>query len=270
MGMRCCASNLRTPGQRLLVRTGRGVAPTEAGEALLAHARAMLEIARRAREELRDISANPGGRVMVGMPPRVAFGLSAALVEAFRERFPRAMITVLEGLSVSLRESLIAGRLDLALMFDPLPAPQLKYEPLIRERLLLVAPPGSRLPPRASLASLASYPMVLPNPPNAIRRVVDTALRPRGIVLQVVAEVGAVQTVLSLVLAGLGSTILPESALTPHPDAVRLPRTPIGPPSLRNTLVLATPLARPATRLTSEVQRLLRELDFRKGLPPKR
>ena len=34
-------------GQRLLVRTGRGVTPTEAGDALLVHARAMLDISRR-------------------------------------------------------------------------------------------------------------------------------------------------------------------------------------------------------------------------------
>lgn len=257
-------------GQRLLVRTGRGVVLTPAGEALLAHARAMLESARRAREELRDMQTNPGGRVMVGMPPRVALGLSVPLVGAFREQFPKATITVVEGLSVSLRESLISGRLDLALLFDPLPAPQIKYEQLMHESLLLVAPPGSHLPSRASLTSLANYPMVLPNPPNAIRRLVDMVLRPRGIELQVLAEVGAVQTVLALVLTGVGCTILPESALALSIDAMRLPRVPIGPPPLRNTLVLAVPLARPATRLTTETQRLLRELDFRKSVPRRR
>jgi LysR family nitrogen assimilation transcriptional regulator len=71
-------------GQRLLVRTGRGVVPTAAGEVLLLHARAMLDSARRARDELRDMSASPSGRVIVGMPPRVALGLSAASV--FRAR----------------------------------------------------------------------------------------------------------------------------------------------------------------------------------------
>ena len=195
-------------GQRLLVRTGRGVAPTAAGEVLLVHARAMLETARRAREELLDMKADPSGRVLVGLPPRVALGLSVPLVKGFRARFPRAVITLQEGLSQTLRESLISGRLDLALLFDPPPSPQLKYEPLTRERLLLVAPPGSVLPPRASLASLANYPMVLPNAPNAVRGVVDGVLRPRGIGLNVVAEVGAVQTVLALVAQGVGCTIL--------------------------------------------------------------
>jgi LysR family nitrogen assimilation transcriptional regulator len=251
-------------GQRLLVRTGRGVAPTPAGEALLVHAREMLDSARRARDELRDMSASPSGRVVVGMPPRVALGLSAPLVQGFRERFPRAVITVLEGLSHSLRESLIAGRLDMALLFDPPPSPQLRFERLMRERLLLVAPPGSRLPPRASLASLAGYPMVLPSAPNAIRGLVDGFLRPRGIELQVLAEVGAVQTVLALVAQGVGCTILPESALAAGTGSARLAQAPIGPPTIWNALVLAVPLARPGTRLTRETQQLLRELDFRR------
>lgn len=249
-------------GQRLLVRNGRGVTTTEAGDAFLVHARAMLDISRRAQDELRDMDESPVGRIVVGMPPRVALGLSAPLIQRFRERFPRAVITVLEGLSVALRESLAAGRLDLALLFDPAPSPQLAYLPLMREKLLLVAPPKSRLPTRVGLAALASYPMILPSAPNAIRHLLDFVLEPRGVQLQVLAEVGAVRTVLALVTTGVGCTILPESALRAASDA-SLPRAPIGPPAIWNELVLATPRARPATRLTRGTAQLLQELDFR-------
>lgn len=250
-------------GQRLLVRTGRGVSPTEAGQALLAHARAMLDIARHARDELRDMDESPSGKVVVGMPPRVALGMSTPLIQRFREKFPRAVITVLEGLSISLRESLIAGKMDLALLFDPAVSPQLSYEPLIREKLLLVAPASSRLPPRVGLSALASYPMVLPSAPNAIRQLLGNVLDPRGVKLHVLAEVGAVRTALELVAKGVGCTVLPESALSAKSDEA-LQRAPIGPPSIWNTLVLATPIARPATRLTRGTALLLRELDFRK------
>ncbi len=254
-------------GQRLLVRTGRGVQLTAAGEVFIVHARQMLETARRGRDAMHDLGTEPGGRVTVGMPPRVALGLSVPLVRSFRERFPRAVITVLEGLSLALRESLVAGRLDLALMFDPQPSPQLAYETLMREQLLLVAPPKSRLPTRVPLASLSGYPLVLPSAPNAIRGLLDEVLAPRGVPLNVLAEVGAVQTVLALVAEGMGCTVLPESALAARPGGVRLPHAPLGPPAIRNTLVLATPLARPGTRLTRETAQLLRALDFRAGLP---
>lgn len=254
-------------GQRLLVRTGRGVTTTEAGDALLVHARAVLDISRRARDELREMDESPGGRIVVGMPPRVALGLSTPLIQRFREKFPRAVITVLEGLSVALRESLIAGRLDLALLFDPAASPQLAFQPLMREKLLLVAPPKSRLPARVGLSALANYPMVLPSAPNAIRHLLDSVLGPRRIQLQVLAEVGAVRTVLALVATGVGCTILPESALGADTDDA-LPRAPIGPPAIWNALVLATPMARPATRLTRGTAQMLKELDFRAHSPP--
>lgn len=101
-------------GQRLLVRTGRGVAQTPAGEVLLVHARSMLETAHRARDALKDLSTNPRGRVTIGLPPRVATGLAVPLIREFRQRFPRAVITLLEGLSLALREQLVARRLDMA------------------------------------------------------------------------------------------------------------------------------------------------------------
>ena len=254
-------------GQKLLVRTGRGVELTAAGEVFIVFARTMLDTARKGRDAMHDLGPEPVGRVTVGMPPRVALGLSVPLIRSFRERFPRAGITVLEGLSLSLRESLVAGRLDLALLFDPQPSPQLSYEPLMREQLLLVAPPRSRLPARVSLAALSSYPLVLPNAPNAIRGLLDDVLGPRGVSLNVLAEVGAVQTVLALVAEGIGCTVLPESALAARPGGERLPHAPLGPPAIRNTLVLATPLARPGTRLIRETAKLLRSLDFRQGLP---
>ncbi|EGI77935.1 LysR substrate-binding domain-containing protein [Hylemonella gracilis] len=248
--------------QRLLTRTGRGVMPTEAGQALLAHARQILEITNRAREELRELNASPSGRVVIGLPPRVALQLSAELVARFRERLPRAVLSISEGLSLHLREWLVAGRLDLALLFDPAPSPQLSYHTLLQEPLLLVAPPGTALPARVALSALPSYPVVLPSAPNSIRSLVEALLLPRGITLQVLAEVGAVQTVLALVERGVGSTLLPESALHLG-SGVRLPHAPIGPPGVRNKLVLATPRAGPNTRLLKETRALLLELDHR-------
>ncbi|MBT2303091.1 hypothetical protein J7E70_21810 [Variovorax paradoxus] len=83
---------------------------------------------------------------------------------------------------------------------------------------------------RVGLPALANYPMVLPSAPNAIRHLLDSVLGPRHIELQVLAEVGAVHTVLALVATGVGCTILPESAVAAIGDEA-LPRAPIGPPA---------------------------------------
>jgi len=251
-------------GQRLLTRTGRGVEPTEAGLVLLGHAKAIIEQARRAQEELRDMHGTPRGRVVVGLPPRVALVATTRLVQRFRAAFPQAVVTVAEGLSVHLREWLIAGRIDLALLFDPPASPQLSYETLAHESLVLAAPrSGRRLPARVSLESLANHPLVLPSTPNAIRSLLDRALSARNIRLQVIAEVNTVHASLALVRDGVGATVVPESAVVARSLASTLQVARIGPPAIRNTLVLATPLARPSTRLTRETAKLLRDLDLK-------
>ena len=73
-------------GQRLLERTGRGVAPTPAGHAMLAHARVMLNASAQALSDLKQMGAEPVGKVVVGLPNRVAMGLCVPLIEEFRAR----------------------------------------------------------------------------------------------------------------------------------------------------------------------------------------
>ena len=233
-------------GQRLLERTGRGVVPTAAGQALLAHARVILNAAAQASSDLKEMHAEPVGRVVVGLPNRVAMGLSVPLIREFRRRLPNALLSVVEGLSLSLREGMIAGRIDLGLLFDPAPTPLLSYELLMRERMVLIAPKGYRLPPQIGLAALADFPLVLPGMHNPIRSLVDAVLLPRRIVLNVVAEVGAVHTALTVVENGLACSILPDSALRLSGQRTRIQIAPIGPPVIRNRLVLALPRARPA------------------------
>ncbi|MDN4017844.1 LysR family transcriptional regulator [Zwartia panacis] len=249
-------------GQRLLERTGRGVKTTDAGQTLLAHAKLMLDTAATAAFQIKEMSTAVSGKVVVGLPHRVAEGLCVPLVQEFRKRMPHAMISVVEGLSVSLREGLINGRIDLAVLFDPPPTPLLSYEKMMRERLILIAPDQYQLKNQVSLAELAHFPMILPGQPNPIRNLVDAVLLPQNISLNVIAEVGAVYTALKLVENGVGCSILPESALK-HKHNPNIKYAQIGPPAMRNLLVLATPKSRPINRLHQETAKLLRELDFR-------
>ncbi|MEJ8292246.1 LysR substrate-binding domain-containing protein [Delftia tsuruhatensis] len=125
------------------------MAATAAGETLLSHARTMLNSASQALSDLKEMHVEPVGSVVVGLPHRVAASLAVPLIREFRRRLPHALLSVVEGLSLSLREGMIAGRIDLGLMFDPAPTPLLSCEPLMRESMLLVAPKGYRLPPHS-------------------------------------------------------------------------------------------------------------------------
>ena len=240
-------------GQRLLVRNGRGASANEAGLALLAHARGIFELADIARADMRERQSSPRGQVTVGLPPRVAQVLTADLVERFREQYPEATVTIVESLSIRLREWLVAGTLDMAILFDPPPSPQLAEETLGREPLLLFGP--RPLPKRVKLAELSALPLVMPSGPNALRQLLEAHTRPRGLALDIVAEVDSVLTVLSLVARGVAHTVLPASArrLWTYPQALH--EAAIVSPAMRNRVVLAIPKARP----TSKPQRLAAE-----------
>jgi LysR family nitrogen assimilation transcriptional regulator len=251
-------------GQRLLERTGRGVTATEAGLALLGHARVMIDSAAQAKFQIKEMSTEPTGKIVLGLPHRVASSLSVPLIDAFRKQLPRAMISVVEGLSLSLREGLISGRIDMGLLFDPAPTPLLSYETLMSEKLLLVTPQSFTLKKQVSLSDLTQFQMILPAAPNPIRSLVDAVLLPKKIVLNVIAEVGAVHTALQLVAHGVGCAILPESAI-PQSDTLKtkINSAHIGPPAMWTTLVLAIPTSGPMNRLQQETAKLLRQIDFR-------
>ncbi len=252
--------------QRLFSRTGRGVAPTPAGIVLLVHARSVLKTIHLAKDELRDMEASPVGRVVIGLPPRISVAVSAALIQRFREHMPRAVLSISEGLSVNLREWLIAGRLDVALLFDPPATPSLLYEPLLEEQLVLVGQWSLEpLPEMVRPEALISYPLVLPSAPSSIRGVIDAELVPRGLQPNIIAEVGGVTTVLTLVAQGVGYSILPESVLRTVGAGYRLRSAKIGPPMLMNKLFLALPRAGASSRLLRETLGLLKAIDYSGG-----
>lgn len=245
-------------GQRLLERTGRGAMPSEAGAALLVHARAIFDLAESARVDMHERQLTPHGRVTVGLPPRVAHVITADLVERFHAQFPQAAITVVEGLSIRLREWLVAGRVDLAIVFDPPASPQIHHETLVREPLVLIS--SQPLPKRLKLADVAQRRLVMPCGPHALRQLLEQHTRPRGLPLKLVAEVDSVQTVLSLVARGVADSVLPVSAVKAWVYPEPLFAAPIHAPAMRNKLVLAVPNARPATRLSRFASQLLKTL----------
>lgn len=249
-------------GQKLLERTGRGVLPTPAGITLLGHARTMLNSAAQAIFELKELRDEPTGTVIVAMPNRLAHVLAVPLILTFRKTLPYAKISVVEGLSPHLRDNLIEGSADVALLFTPKPTPLLSYERLHRDTLVLIAPRHIRIPRTLPYKSLQDYELVLPSTTKPIRNLVDAALAQNGGKLNIVAEVGAVQTALRVVESGVACSIIPSSALTLKAPDSRIQVAELTDPTVSNDLFLALPKSRPLSRLTLETCRLIRALPF--------
>lgn len=199
----------------LLVRSPRGVTPTEAGLAFYRQAQSLLRQLARVPDEVRSADASPSGVVAVGMPYSASNILAPALVAAVRERLPGIRLAITEEGSGYLEGLLAGGRLDLSLLYErDRPSPQIEERPLLVEELFLVTKAGGKgdIP----LAGIAKLQFILPGPANSTRQVVEKAFAKAGLPIQVAAEVDGPWTTKSMVAAGLGATILSRSALYPE------------------------------------------------------
>ena len=250
--------------QTLLVRNGRGAVPTEAGKLLLDHGRGILHQVERAREDLGRLRGGLSGRVAVGLPSSVARVLTVPLSRAVREALPEARLSISEGLSSGLQEGLVAGRLDIVVLYNAQASRELDLTPLLEEELLLVRARPAGLhedppPGPIALAEVALLPLVIPTRPNAIRMHVEAQMADIGCRPNVALEIDGVSAILELVLDGAGCAILSRNALlnSPRPSAYTAQR--IGTPAMRIRLSLATSLQRPATPVQKAALDLIRQ-----------
>ena len=246
--------------QNLLVRNGRGANTTEAGKMLLEHGRGILHQVQRAREDLGRVRGGLAGRVAVGLPTSVAKVLTVPLVRAFKERMPEASLSIREGLSVAMQESLTVGRLDIALLYNPLPAPDVELTELVEEDLVLVQHQSQRSKEGQgiSLRDVATVPLIIATRPNALRALVEAELGAVGKRLTVALEIDGVAATLDLVADNAGSAILPANAVRTAAQPERYSMRPVS--GLRSRLALAVSAHRPATLTQKAMQELMIEM----------
>ena len=247
--------------QNLLARNGRGATPTEAGKLLLEHGRGILHQVERAREELGRVRGALAGRVAIGLPPSVAKVLAVPLIREFRQRMPEATLSITEGLSVGMQESVANGRLDIALLYNAAASTDTEITPLLEEDLFLVErqAQGVRAIAKAiALKDIAAMPLVIPSRPNAIRMLVESGLANLGLRPRIALEIDGVAAILELVADGAGSAVLSRYAVATsgRPQAFAL--RPIA-PRLRTKLSLAVSSQRPATLTQKAMLELIQQ-----------
>jgi LysR family nitrogen assimilation transcriptional regulator len=251
--------------QNLLVRNGRGITLTEAGKVLLEHSRGVLHQMERLREELSLVRGSLAGRVAIGLPPTVGRILAVPVAREFKQRMPDATLSITDGLSKTMQESLLTGQLDIALLYNAFPTPGIELRPLLQDELFLVqggGNPGSDGP--IDLKDLAQYPLIIPGQPNAIRMHVETALLNIGVQPRIAMEVDSVATILDLVADGVGSAVLSRHAVSTAAQPERFTTRHITNPGLYPLLSVAVGADRPATstqQATLEIlERVAREI----------
>ncbi|MEJ8850768.1 LysR substrate-binding domain-containing protein [Variovorax rhizosphaerae] len=208
-------------GKSLLVRSVRGVVPTQNGEALYHHAKFVLlqldEAVLIARREYSDVR----GRVTVGMASSTASMVGLPLLRELKEKYPGILLNVLTARPGLLEEKAKRGELDVAILFGKVSGNDMTFEPLLEEDVFVILPQDSKLVPARktslTLVEAAALPMVLSAPTNNHRRKFMLELERANLEANVVAEIDSLSLVMRYVAEGGGATIQVVAATQAQP-----------------------------------------------------
>ena len=250
--------------QNLLTRNGRGAVPTEAGKLLLEHGRGILHQVALTLEELGAARGALAGHVSVGLPPSLSKLITVPLAKAFSQELPQARLTLTEGFSLRMYEGLRVGNLDMAVLYNPEPSPELETSILHEDELVLISPAEpqsrSRNMGRTTLAEVAALPLILPSRPNAFRILIDAEMTGQGKRPNVVLEVDGLNAILNLVKEGMGHAILPSYTLSNFEDASPFGLQQIASPSIKSRLTLVWSARRPTTQTQKRAMQVVSQV----------
>ena len=215
-------SELGTP---LFHRGRRETVLTAAGETLRTHAEALLERATAARQAVQDLVGLRGGRLTIGVIPSVSACVLPAAIAAFRKQHPLVELALFEGTSEAVAQSVESGRVEFGIVQLPTSGGDFDEHLFFTEPFvaLVAKSHAAAKQRRITLAKLAHEPFVFYK-----GRARDTALaacRAAGFEPRIACESSELETIRSLVAAGLGVAILPQLATrqnTANCIAVRL------------------------------------------------
>ncbi len=202
-------------GVKLFDRLGRSIRLTEGGRAFIPRARAILEQLDAARSSAADKNADLRGNVTVGVIPTVAPYLMPAYTASFAKKFPDAKLRIIEETTSVLVEGLRDLSIDVAILALPLRHKDLELFPIRTEPLFAVLKKNH---PRARAKSLALKDLrgesfVMLRDGHCFRDLsLDTCTRAR-ITPNIAFESGQFSSLLGMVAAGIGVSLVPEMAI---------------------------------------------------------
>lgn len=204
-------------GVRLFHRTRRNVQLTDAGRVVLEEARRTLAQAGEVIRAAERARRGQAGHLRIGFSSSAPYTMLPAILRTFRERFPDVALTLLERSSEEQAHLLFERVSDAGFVRPPIEdsAGLLIVRAILREPLVAALPDSHPLGRARTVAvkSLASEPFVL-FPRHAAPGLYDQILgmcRRAGFNPNVTQEAVQMQTIVSLVSAGLGVAIVPAS-----------------------------------------------------------
>jgi len=213
-------------GERLFERDGSQITITAAGRVLHGYALSAAHLVEEARTALASLHHAVSGDLRLGASTTVARYILPRVLGAFNRQHPQVRLSLVSGNTEQIVEAVFAEEIALGIIEGPAMRRGLRVEPLMRDRMVLIAgaknpiarPKGKAAEPfvSASIATFGSLPLLMRERGSGSRRVVERALKHAGVPLKslrVAMELDSTEAIISGVEAGLGVGFVSESAI---------------------------------------------------------
>ncbi|QNQ63454.1 hydrogen peroxide-inducible genes activator [Brucella sp. 6810] len=202
-------------GATLIDRTGRRMQMLPAGEDFLARARDIVALIEELPEHARQAERPLTTRLRMGVIPSIAPFLLPKVLPATAKAFPELQLTVREGLTRSLLESLRSGTLDVALVARPYDLDEFEIAEIGRDPFLLAVRRDHALANRDSVeaSDIDDQPFLLLETGHCLREHVMAAIGSKPAQMSGDVHATSIMTLVQLVQFGMGVTLLPQLAI---------------------------------------------------------
>lgn len=216
-------------GASLLERTTRQVRPTALGNELLPLVRRLIEEFDGSLFAARAKGVRVAGLVTIACIPTATFYFLPRIIRRFSAQYPEMRFRILDLTAIEGLRAVNRGEVEFGINMIGQLDSELTFEPLIEDKFVLAVKQDHPLAKKQSVfwRDLTPYPLITVYTSSVNRVLIDAALAKEDIKINWRYEVTHLSTSLGLVEAGLGISVLPQTA-TPqeeHPYLVTLPIT---------------------------------------------
>ena len=210
-------------GTPLFLRLGKRMALTAAGQKLVEAARRILKDLRETESQVLGMNGDTQGVIRISTECYTCYHWLPPLLASFHASFPKVEVAIDMAATHHPAEELLAGNLDVAVMYCPPDHKNLQVSPLCEDELLVVMSPKHPLATRRRIEprDLAGE-TILIYPPREESTLLTKVLEPAGITPGRVMEIPLTEAIVEMAAAGAGIAFMACWAVSPHLESKKL------------------------------------------------
>jgi LysR family transcriptional regulator for metE and metH len=258
-------------GTPLFERKNRKMVLTAAGERLLQTAKSVLAELDRATTDIQKHDPDSHGLVRLSTQCYTVYYWLPPRLRLFQKKFPDVEFQLVVEATDNPFSALLEGKLDLAIVCDPIRNRKIVYTPLFEDELYIIVPPEHRLARKRYVEAedLAGESLII-YPPKEECTVLKEFLAPAGVAPRRIQEVMLTEGIVEMVRAGLGVASLPRWAAAPQLASGAVVGLPLTAQGFRRTWSAAQLRDHRAPAYLKEFIRLLAERPLYEEFPAQR